>query len=64
MSIKVKALTNGFYDGSRVRSGAIFEIPDKSVLGKWMEVVEEPKPKPVVNDKPKPPVSEKAKLDK
>jgi hypothetical protein len=40
MSITVKAKSKGFYGGSRIREGEIFEVEDESKLGKWMEKCE------------------------
>ena len=54
--MKVVALKNGFFGGQIRREGAEFAIKDKSQLGKWMRVIEEPKV-----EKPK---SKKAKAKK
>jgi hypothetical protein len=37
--MKVVAKETGFYNGSRVRPGTIFEVPD-GLKGKWFEPVE------------------------
>ncbi len=34
--IKVKATQLGFYNGSRVREGAVFSIEEKQFSSKWM----------------------------
>jgi hypothetical protein len=47
--MKVVALKKGFFDGQIQREGAEFAIDDKSQLGSWMRVIEEPK-----QEKPKP----------
>jgi hypothetical protein len=36
--MKVRALKEGFYDGSRRRVGDVFVIPATAKVGKWMEV--------------------------
>lgn len=43
MSIQVRAKEPGFYDCLRA-TGETFAIESKKDLGKWMEVVEKPKP--------------------
>ena len=42
---KVKAKSAGWYFGKRIRPGDVFDVAEKKFLGKWMEVLEEPKPK-------------------
>lgn len=54
--MKVVALKKGFFCGQVRREGAEFAIEDKSQLGSWMRVIEEPK-----QEKPKP---KKAKVKK
>ncbi len=54
--MKVEATKKGFFGGQIRREGAEFVIEDKSQLGKWMRVIEEPEKK-----KPKP---KKAKVKK
>lgn len=41
--IKVKALSLGYYGNFRRRPGVVFEIKDMSEMGKWMQVLDEPK---------------------
>lgn len=38
-TIKVKALSNGFFRGSIVETGTVFEIDSKEQLGSWMEEI-------------------------
>lgn len=35
-TIKVKATQLGFYNGSRIREGAVFSIEEKQFSSKWM----------------------------
>lgn len=36
-TIKVKATQLGFYNGSRIRKGAVFSVDEKQFSKKWME---------------------------
>jgi hypothetical protein len=40
MGIKVRAKKTGWFDLKRQREGDVFEIEDKSQLGRWMELVD------------------------
>ena len=53
---KVKAKSAGWYFGTRIRPGDVFDVAEKKFLGKWMEVLESPKPKraPAKKSAPKP----------
>lgn len=42
--MKVRATELGFYNGSRVRPGAIFEIPDTMKMPRWAEPASNPAP--------------------
>jgi len=44
MTIKVKALRQGFFGSSLRRPGDIFEIESEKQLGSWMEKTSEPIP--------------------
>ena len=44
--MKVKAISKGFYGGSIKAEGEEFVLADKKEIGKWMEEVEKPAPKP------------------
>lgn len=60
MGARVRAITAGFFDGSRVRAGKEFTLPDGMKPGKWLEVLEAeapataPKQAPKVTGKGKP----------
>lgn len=45
MGTLVRAITAGFANGSRVRAGQEFELPDGVKPGKWLEKVKPSKPK-------------------
>lgn len=46
MSIPVRAISKGFYDGDRKRPGDTFTVPDEKMLGIWMERLDgKPHPK-------------------
>ena len=45
MSIRVRATKKGYFGYTLHDVGSVFEIPDKSCLGSWMEIISDPKPK-------------------
>lgn len=47
----VRALSNGFFQGKRIRVGQEFHVADEKLLGKWMEVLEGGKKKPAAKAK-------------
>ena len=53
MSIRVKATKTGYFGYRLLHEGDEFEIPDKSCLGSWMEIIPDPKPKPEESKKEK-----------
>ena len=44
MTIKVKALRQGFFGSALRRPGEIFEIESEKQMGSWMEKTSEPLP--------------------
>lgn len=46
MATLVKAITAGSFNGSRVRAGKEFVLPDGMKPGKWLEVIRELPSKP------------------
>lgn len=54
MAKQVRALTDGFYNGSRIRAGKVFAISDGHKLGKWMEEIKPKTPEPAAKPAPKP----------
>jgi hypothetical protein len=39
MARTVRALTDGFINGRRIRAGEVFTLPDHLKIGKWMEEI-------------------------
>lgn len=39
MTIRVKALRDGFYGGERRRTGAVFSVESEKELGRWMKPI-------------------------
>lgn len=37
--MQVRAIQDGFFKGSRIRAGKVFNIPKGTKLGKWMEEI-------------------------